>query len=64
MAYDTDSHYTAVIEIHNSKRPATSASTPNPSVKREVARVVVRSKTLEDLVTQAGEHLKLIKDYG
>lgn len=61
-------HYTAVVEIVHTqvKSIAAGRATGQESKereKREVARFVVRSDSINDLTTQVQAHLALVKDY-
>ena len=51
-------HYTAIVEILEVQATGTSS---NPSKdKSEVARIVIRADTLEELRTKVGKHIELV----
>jgi hypothetical protein len=71
MTDSTGGHYTAVVEIvhstpktilNNTRGIGTSTESAE-RVKRDVARVIIRSDSIADLTAQVQAHLALVKDY-
>ena len=53
-------HYTAVVEILEVNTVLGSRDTNGGKEKTEVARIVVRADTLEELRTKVGKHIELV----
>ena len=53
-------HYTAILEILEVQTVLGSRDTNGTKDKTEVARIVVRADTLEDLRAKVGKHIELI----
>jgi hypothetical protein len=66
-------HYTAVLEITHTSEPSKPEQLPGrvreansideKRTVREVSRVIVRSDTIESLISKTNAHLNLVEDY-
>jgi hypothetical protein len=53
-------HYTAIVEILEIQQVIGSRDSSGGKEKTEVARIVVRADTLEELRTKVGKHIELV----